>query len=249
MTSKETICRNKKKVFVKTCDDCSSKEKGIFCHLSSEQMDDLSQHKVVNHYKKGQTLFLQGNPCYGLFCVSEGKIKIVKVGPDGKESLLSIASGGDVIGHKGLFLQNEYYTATATVLEDSTLCFLDKKYMMSLLTKQPTVVLELLKKVSEDLSVAEEKIFSMYQRNVRERLAELLLFLQRHYGVIDSRGQCRLDIKLTRDEMASMIGTANETLIRFMTEFKEEGIVEQEGKVIIIQNTEALKEQANILFS
>ncbi len=236
----------KQRQSIKSCDECSSKAKGIFCELPETEITDISQHKVVNHYKKGQTLFLQGNPCYGLFCVSQGKVKIVKVGPDGKESLLTIASNGDVIGHRDLLANDQYYTATATVLEDSTLCFIDKKYILSLLEEQPTVVAELLKKVTRDLNASEEKVFSMYQKNVRERLAELLLFLQKNFGVQDESGHTKLDVKLTRDEMASMIGTANETLIRFMTEFRDEGIIDQEGKVIIIQNTQALREQANL---
>lgn len=92
---------------------------------------------------------------------------------------------------------------------------------------------------------AENKLTSLHQKNVRERLAELLLSLKTTHGVKEN-GRWKIDLKLTREEMATMIGTANETLIRFMTEFKDAGIIEQEGKVIYIVNEEELLNWANI---
>ena len=95
------------------------------------------------------------------------------------------------------------------------------------------------------MGVAEKKLSSLHQKNVRERLAELLISLKASHGVKEN-GRWKLDIKLTREEMATMIGTANETLIRFMTEFKEAGIIEQEGKVIFIKDENELLNWANI---
>ena len=92
---------------------------------------------------------------------------------------------------------------------------------------------------------AENKLTSLHQKNVRERLAELLLSLKATHGVKE-KDRWRLDLKLTREEMATMIGTANETLIRFMTEFKDAGIIEQEGKVIFIKDEDELLNWANI---
>lgn len=226
------------------CENCQSKEKGIFCDLEHYALSEVSQHKVMNTYKKGHTLFFQGNPPFGLYCVNSGKIKVSKVGKDGKETIVRIASSGDVLGHRSLF-SDENYTATATAIEDSTICFVDKQYIYDTLKKEPAVAIQLIQKLSKDMGAAEAQSAAMYQKNVRERLAELFLNLKMKYGV-EENGRCRLDIKLTREELANMVGTANETVIRFITEFKEEGLIEQEGKTIYIVNSEKLMDFANI---
>lgn len=226
------------------CENCKSKGKGIFCELEALALSKVSESKVMNTYKKGHTIFFQGNPPFGLYCVNNGKIKISKIGPDGKESILRIASDGDVLGHRSLFSQ-ENYNATATVIEEATICFIDKKFIYQAVHDEPSIALNLIQKLSQEMGSAESKSASLTQKNVRERLAELFLMLKKTYGVQDGK-RIRLDIKLTREEMASMVGTANETIIRFITEFKDEGIIEQEGKVIFILDEEKLLQFANL---
>ena len=226
------------------CDNCASRGQGIFCELEALALTDVSHNKVMNTYKKGQTIFFQGNPPFGLYCINSGKIKVSKIGNDGKESIIRIAQPGDVLGHRSLF-SNENYTATATTLEDAAICFIDKKFIYKVIQEQPTVALGLIQKLSQEMGAAEAKSASMFQKNVRERLAELFLMLKKTYG-IEENGRTRLDIKLTREEIASMIGTANETVIRFISEFKEEGLIEQEGKTIFVINEEKLLEFANL---
>jgi len=226
------------------CEHCAQKSKGIFCDLERLALKDVSDNKVMNTYKKGNTIFFQGNPPFGLYCVNSGKIKISKIGNDGKESIIRIAQAGDVLGHRSLF-SHENYNATATTLEDSAICFIDKKFIYKAIQDQPSIALRLIQKLSQEMGAAEAKSASMFQKNVRERLAELFLTLSKTYGIKEKRG-IRLDIKLTREEMASMIGTANETVIRFISEFKDEGILEQEGKVIFILDEDKLLEFANL---
>lgn len=238
---------NKKSDLPFKCDDCPSKGKGIFCELEGAAIQDVSEHKVVNGYKKGQTLFVQGNPPYGMYCVSKGNIKVTQVGEDGKESIVRIATEGDVIGHRSIFT-DQYYNATATAIEDANVCFIDKKYILKLVQKEPSVACNIIGKLGRDLGAAEHRISSFYQKNVRERLAELLLLLKESHGITDADGRIRLNIKLTREEMASIIGTASETLIRFMSELKQEGFIEQDGKTIFIIDEEGLLDFANIAY-
>lgn len=226
------------------CDNCPSREDGIFCDLDFKDLHDVTDHKVTNVYKKGQTLFVQGNHPYGIYCISKGNIKLTKVGPDGKESIVRIISGGDILGHRSLFTDDNY-TATATAMEDTEVCFIDKKFILQKIADQPTVALNIINKLSRDMGIAEKKLTSLHQKNVRERLAELLISLKVTHGIKEGN-RTKLELKLTREEMATMIGTANETLIRFMTEFKDAGIIEQEGKVIYITDEEELLNWANI---
>lgn len=229
------------------CENCQSKEKGIFCDLEHSGLTDVNHHKVMNFYKKGQTIFFQGNPPFGLYCVATGKIKVSRVGNDGKESIVRIAGPGDVLGHRSLF-SKENYSATATVIEDSSICFLDKNYILGVLKDEPTVALNLIQKLSKDMGIAEARNASMSQKSARERLAELFLSFIKSYGIEEEDGRIRLDIKLNRDEIASIVGTAHETIIRLISEFKEERILEQEGKTIFILDEEKLTEFANLDF-
>lgn len=227
------------------CESCPSQSRGIFCDLERTVLVDVSQNKVMNSYKKGQTIFFQGNPPFGLYCISTGKIKVFKTGNDGKESILRIASAGDVLGHRSLFSQQNY-SATATVIEDATVCFLDKSYIHSAMKINPSISLNLIQKLSVEMGAAEARNASMSNKSARERLAELLLTFRRNYGTEEADGRIRLDIKLSRDEMASMVGTAHETIIRMISDFKSEEILGQEGKVIFILDEERLLEEANL---
>lgn len=229
----------------KSCQDCQSYQKGIFCDLTQNELADVSSHKVNNTYKKGQNLFIQGNHPFGIFCVSSGNIKLTQTGVDGKESVIRIVTGGDVIGHRSLFT-SEHYMASATAMEDSVVCFLDKKYIMKVIQETPSVAQNLIAKLSREMGAAERKLSSLHQKNVRERLAELLLILKESHGEKREDGSFFINLKLTREEMATMIGTANETVIRFISEFRSAGLIEQEGKFIVIKNEPELIEWAAI---
>ena len=239
------VPHSKKITRYENCGECPSLQKGIFCELERLCLNDLSGHKVNNIFKKGQALFVEGNPPFGIFCVSEGNIKVSKMSSDGRESIVRIASQGDVIGHRSIFT-DQYYSATATAIEDSAVCFIDKKYILKLVQDQPTVACHLISLLGRDLGAAENRIASFAKKNVRERVAEFLLLLKESHGTKDENGKWRLALKLSREEMASIVGTATETLIRFISELKDEGIIDQEGKSIVIRDEERLLEFANI---
>jgi CRP-like cAMP-binding protein len=228
-----------------SCDNCNARTFGIFCDLDHSALAKVGMNKVMNFYKKGQTIFFQGNPPFGLYCISTGKIKVSKVGSDGKESIVRIAGAGDVLGHRSLF-SKENYSATATVIEDASICFFDKNFIYGALKTEPSIALNLIEKLSKDMGAAESRNAAMSQKNARERLAELFLTFIKNYGIEESDGRIRLDIKLNRDEIAAMVGTAHETIIRLISEFKEEKILEQEGKIVFIIDEKKLLEFANL---
>lgn len=220
------------------CEACPSLGKGIFCDLEHSDLADLSEHKISNTYKKGQTLFVEGNPTFGIYCINKGNVKVTQLSSDGKESIIRIASPGDILGHRSLFTK-KFYQASAKSIDETHVCFIDKDYILKLIKEKPEVAGNLIAKLSRDLGAAEHRISSFSQRNVRERLAELILLLKESHGEQTDKG-IFINIKLTRDEMASIIGTAPETLIRFMSELKSLGFIEQDKKDIYIKDEEAL---------
>lgn len=223
--------------------NCEGKEKCIFQRMGPSIWAEIEPHAIFNHYKKNQAIFLQGNFPNGIFCVHTGKIKILMVNNEGKESIIRIANPGTIIGHRALF-SKEVYHASAIALEDSVVCFFHKEYILNLLKEQPILALELLAQLSESVGASDALSATLVHKNVRERLAGLLLKLKEEYGIQEGNNY-RLNIKLTREEMAAMIGTTHETLVRLITEFKNEGIIIQDGKIIIIINDQKLIEFAN----
>ena len=142
-----------------------------------------------------------------------------------------------ILADGNLFLEKDGFTYS----------LYEKSYIQKLVKDEPTIAYNIISKLGKDLGAAEYRLTSFSQKNVRERLAELLLVLQESYGEkVDNK--TKLNIKLTREEMASIIGTASETLIRFFTEFKNENIIEQEGKTIFIIDEEKLIDFANISY-
>lgn len=229
-----------------SCQNCVSLCDGIFKELSNDSLTKLSEHKIPNTFKKGQTLFMQGNPPFGMYCIRSGIVKITQIGNDGKESIVRLAKAGDTVGHRSLFSE-ETYQATATAIQDTKVCFYDKTFITKVVKSEPTVAYNIISGLGKDLGAAEHRLTSFSQKNVLERLSELLVILKDGYGV-QQENRIMLDIKLTRDEMASIIGTASETLIRSFSELKKEKIIEQEGKTIFILNFSKLLDFSNISY-
>jgi CRP-like cAMP-binding protein len=218
----------------------------IFKDISDDELLDISKNSINSTYKRGQTLFVQGNHPYGIFGISKGNVKLTKLGFDGKESILKIISSGDILGHRSLFACSNYST-TATAIDDTEVYLFDKKYILNLINSNKTLANNIINKLSVDMGLAESKVSSLHQKNVRERLAELLVSLKESHGVQEGK-MVKIDIKLTREEMAEMIGTAHETLIRILTEFKDADIIEQNSKMIYIKNENELINWAHIRY-
>ncbi|MCM2349330.1 MAG: Crp/Fnr family transcriptional regulator [Bacteriovoracaceae bacterium] len=186
---------------------------------------------------------MEGKPVDGLYCIQSGKVKVIK-NIDGRDAIVRISSSGDLLGHYGLFTTNKHFS-TVTALEDVQLCFLDKKLVSQLMQKHPDISSLFIKKLCHEMSSTKTKLSSIMNKNIRERLAELLLTLSESYGEANE-DRIKLEIRLTREEMASMIGTVNETVTRFITEFKSDGLIEEEDKVIYITNQEKLRKVARV---
>jgi len=218
-----------------SCQHCQARFGSIFCKAEGEQLATLNASKVCSLYKKGQVIFQEGAHSFGIYCINSGKIKLSHSGDDGREQIIRLVKAGDIMGYKAL-LSGERYTATAIALEDAQVCFIPKDLFLSVLQSDPSLSLEMMRILSSELRKAELKITHLAQKPVRERLAETLLFIHETYGV-ESDGQT-LNVRLSREEIANLVGTATESAIRLLSEFKKEGMIELEGKKIRLLNHE-----------
>jgi CRP-like cAMP-binding protein len=142
-----------------------------------------------------------------------------------------------VIGYRAL-LAGETYRASAVALEDTVVGFVPKKTFYDILHSNPEMSMGMMKLLSQDLDQSETKRVDIATKTVRERLAEVLLLLNKTYGTLED-GKT-LNINISREDLSGMVGTATEVLIRQLAKFKEEGLVETKGRRICILNTDAL---------
>lgn len=225
------------------CHHCNVRMNSVFNVLDNEHLTEMSLHKSCNIYKKGQYVFAEHGLPTGLFCVNSGKIKITTTGYDGKEQILRLAKSGDIVGYRAL-ISNERYASSAVTLEDASICVIDKEYFFKAIDANPKLMFEIVKKMSRDLKEAEDHIVSLSQKNVRERMAEALLFLKATYG-LESDNQT-INVSLTREEIADYVGTSTESCIRLLSEFNHDNIISLSGKKIKITNLPLLIQTANI---
>jgi len=207
---------------------------------------DLDKSKVTNLYKKGQVLFHEGSPALGVFCVLDGQIKILKNSEDGKETITRLATCGDVLGLRGV-LTDSTHPATAKVMQDSNICFIDRQFFKALIQKSPETANSLIMRLVKEVTKLEEHVEEMNTKTVRQRLIQLLLSFCQTYGMRKA-GEIFIDLKITRAEMASMIGTTPETVIRILSDMDTSGVIRQDGKKIFVPSMNALAEESGIEF-
>ena len=224
------------------CEECVSNITNIFKHLSQNEIEDLNYIKSCNFHKRGEIIYHEGNRPTGVYCVSKGIIKLYKTGIEGKEQIIRFAKKGDIIGYRSI-LSSELACTTAKVIEETNLCFIPSEDWLKLLHNNNEFSLDIMKFACDELGKSNSFITDIAQKNVRERLAEILLYLKDDFG-LDSEGV--LQISLTREEIANITGTATESAIRLLSEFKEDKMIALNGRKITLLDEKRLRKTANI---
>jgi len=227
---------------IPSCAECQNNTK-IICALSASEKDDLSDNKSSNFYKKGQIVFYEGSQSHGLFCIYSGKVKLSKLGENGKEQVVRFAKTGDILGYRSIFSE-EPYQSSATVIEDSYICQFSKDKFMSIMKTNPQLSRNTITLLSNDLKQAEKSLLSIAQKTVKERIAEALLLLHSTFGYFND--STTLDVVLSRSEIADTAGTTTETTIRTLALLNKEGFIVLEGKSISIPDINKLSRVAGI---
>jgi CRP-like cAMP-binding protein len=229
-------------IHIPLCEKCSLEFGSIFKHLTPEEVEIINYEKDFRQYKRGDILYQEGNRISGFFCINRGIIKVFKTGMDGKEQIIRFAKKGEIIAYRSV-LSNEPACTSAKVIEDCQVCFIPSEILISFIKTNPTYSLELLKLACHELGEANSFITDIAQKTVRERLAEILLLLVHDFGIDDDNF---LNISLTREELANIVGTATESVIRLLSEFKTDKLVELNGRRIKILNIKGLEKISNV---
>jgi len=222
------------------CKDCNASSISFLTFCTDEERAEVILSKSCSHYKKGQSIFYEDNLPMGIYCLSSGSIKLTRSNKDGKEQIIRFAKEGEFLGYRAVIAE-EPLVATATCIEDTTCCFIPKAVFIDLIDKNSQINKFMLKSLCHDLGIADEKIQSLAQKSVRERLAETLLFLQKTFKENNDVNDNLISVTLPREDIANIVGTATETVIRLLSEFKADKLIDMEGKRIRIMNKAALE--------
>lgn len=217
------------------CKQCGIRKQTIFAELSPAELDRFVRLRTLTHYEKKQRIFYQGEPCLGLYLVCTGKVKLTKATRFGHGQIVGILSVGGLLGAKDLFT-GERHSVTAIALENTRICFMKREDFSGFLQTCSEVALGLIGVLCRELAASEVRIEALTFKTARRRLAELLLELSKEYGR-SVEGGTSLSIKLTREELAEMIGVSQETAIRLLSGLRQKGLIrDQDGSLVILDD-------------
>lgn len=220
------------------CENCIIREFNSLRAMSKEELKKVSDTKTTKILKKGESIFGEGEKLNGVFCVREGVSKLSKLSPNGKDQIVKLASKGSVLGQRSVIVE-EISNLSATAVNDMEVCFIPKDSIVGALNSNPNFAVEVLRHMAHDLKEADDVIVNMSQKTVKQRVAEAFIYLQDNFGV-DDKGFLKLT--LSREDIANVVGTATESAIRIISEFKKSGLIKTSGKKIGIVNSKKLDE-------
>jgi CRP-like cAMP-binding protein len=210
----------------------------VFKHLSAEELDLLPLDAGPDRYKRGSVIYEEGGRINGFYVVCRGIIKIYKTGFDGKDQIIRFAKPGDVMGFRST-ITGELACTTTKTIEDADITYIPGELVKSLVKSNGEFAMDLLQIACMELGEANDYITDIAQKTVRERLAEVLIQLK---WTFDLDRDKFLNISLTREELASIVGTATESVIRLLSEFKQDKLIEIHGRRIkILEEAKLIK--------
>jgi CRP-like cAMP-binding protein len=211
--------------------------------LSEEEYAELVVNQSDQKYLKGDVIFREGSVPAGIFLIRNGKVKKYKVDNLAKEQIIYVANHGELIGYHAV-LSEERYPDSAAAIEDSLISFIPKEDFISILHRSPAFTQRLLKALSHEFTVLANTISVIAQRTAPERLAIALIVLREKYKDEES-GEKDIVLNVSRMDLASMAGIAQENVIRLLKEFKADGILESDGRKIRIMDIKRLIKKSN----
>ena len=210
----------------------------LFRNLSAEELSELEPYLSSSSYTKKETIFSEGDPPDWFYIVVRGKVKITKISQEGKEIILEIISPDDMFGGVAV-LKSFPYPANAIAMEDTDVLKISRKNLMRLIDRFPNLMYYIALQLGERMKSSHESLKNIALERVEARIAALLLKLASKVGKETGNGLL-IDMRLTKQDVADMVGTTVETSIRTFSKFKKQGFLTDSDGKIILKDTEGL---------
>src|SRR2546425_2681360 len=209
-----------------------------FAGVGESEMQQIARRSTMREFTRGRVILHPGETQEMVYLIKEGRVKVSRYSPEGREQILALLEPGDLVGELDLVRETDPVHVEAC--EDTLICELSRRDFVALLRRQPEVMLHVMKLLAMRLRVAEEEIADLVFRDVPGRLASLLLRLAEAYGR-KSSGKLLLALRLTHQDIASMIGATRETVTSTLSRFRDAGLIATEHRSIMIKNAEGLR--------
>lgn len=219
------------------CENCIVRQFNALRAMNKEELRKVSSSKISKSIKKGEVLFKEGEKLDGVFCVRNGISKLSKLSTNGKDQIVKLVTKGQVMGQRSVIAE-ESTNLIAIAVNDMEVCFIPKENIVQAMNTNPAFSIELLRHMAHDLREADDVIVNMSQKSVKQRVAEAFLYLKSNFGE-DKDGF--LLVTLSREDIANVVGTATESCIRIISDFKKKGLLEVSGKKIAIADQKGLQ--------
>jgi CRP-like cAMP-binding protein len=217
--------------------------KSILCDLRGEHaLETFAANRTENLFKKKQPIFLQGNHPQKLYYLKSGKVKVYATGETGKDLTLDLYSPGDFFGYTALLEQSVYHE-TAEALEDSVVVEIPVEEFRELLMVNPEVTGKFIRMLAKDITEKEQQLLNVAYNSLRKRVANALIMLRDKYGVQNK--QENFTIQISREDLANIAGTATESLIRTLSDFKSENLIDIKNGKLVLTNEKKLENLLN----
>ncbi len=220
------------------CENCIIRQFNSLRAMNTEELKKVSDSKITKTIKKGEVIFEEGEKLNGVYCIREGVSKLSKLSANGKDQIVKLVSKGEVLGQRSVIVA-EAANLGAVAVNEMTVCFIPKETIVNTLHQNPNFTVEVLRHMAHDLKQADDVIVNMSQKTVHQRVAEVFLYLKTNFGE-DKDGFIALI--LSREDIANLVGTATESAIRVISEFKKKGLLISSGKKIGIGDEKKLQE-------
>jgi CRP/FNR family cyclic AMP-dependent transcriptional regulator len=210
----------------------------IFEELAPVDLAAIDNVTVERRYKKNMIIFMEGEPGEGFHYVKSGKVKIVKMAQDGREHIINILGPGEVFAEVLLFNRGPY-PATSVALEDSVIGIIKNVELENVVVDNPRIALHIIRVMNKKLLHAQMKIKTLALSDTFARTAQILGRLAQQYGR-EVTGGIRIDIDMTRQDLANLVGTTRETVSRVLSSMKKDKVIDLAEQQIIILDEQRL---------
>lgn len=210
----------------------------IFADMTREEMHRLAERTQMRAYARGKIIAQPDDPSETIYLIKEGRVKLCRYSATGREQILALLEPGDIFGERSLVGASAAMHCEA--FEDTLICVLHREDFEDLMRMKPDLALRVMKVLAERLRRVEETVEDLAFRDVPGRLAAVLVRLAETYGEPHDGGR-RLALRLTHQDLASMIGATRETVTTVLNRFRDEGLLTTEGRHIIIADLERLR--------
>jgi CRP/FNR family transcriptional regulator, cyclic AMP receptor protein len=227
------------------CSDCTTRAERQFCNLSEKGVEDLSKITFSSVYPKGSVLFVEGEHPRGVYIICTGKVKLTASSSEGKTLIVKIAEEGEVLGMSSCILDKSYEVSAET-LEPCQVNFIKKEDFIKFITENVEACMHTAEQLSNRYHDAQKEIRAYgLAQTTAERLARLLVEWSRTKGEKTANG-IRINVLLTHEEIAQMIGTSRETVTRLFSDFKKKKFIEVKGAAMYVKDLERLEEMVTV---